>query len=711
MFKKIKEKIKNTEFYGKISNSKFAEKVRTSKVLAKLKESPFVFVCFFPLLIFYYEILFHVSTVGDFFQFSTLVIALLSFAYGALLYLLVTLAKKRLVITILTSVGAILPAVLYLVEYFVYRQFKVLYDVNTVTSGASDAMSGFKEDAIALVFSADGIFKIFLYFLPLILFFIFRKKIVLTADYKTRIAGGLTTVFSYGIAFLLIITNSIFLPVFTGVEYNFNSAVTNFGLITGVSLDVKNNIRGTEGQDFVVNNNVPTITMDPTATPEPTPEVTPDENGVTVTPEPTPTPIVYGYHQMDLNLEGGSGNIAKINSYVSSVTPAKENEYTGLFKGKNLIFITAEAFSAEVIDPELTPTLYRLANKGIKFTDYYQPNSSGTTGGEYLNVFGMMPSNGGSSFKETASHYNYMTIGSQLDRLGYYGKAFHNNSHTFYSRNKTHVNLGYSDGFMGYGSGMEKYVKNVWPQSDAEMFTGTLPTYIDKQPFNVYYMTVSGHSAYTRSGNTMTSRHWDRVSHLPYSAEVKGYIAANLDFEDAMAQTVKMLEEKGIADDTVICIASDHFPYGLDENGKLGNMPKLSELYGYNVTTSFQRDHSALIIWSGCLEDMEPIVVDEPTSSMDILPTLSNLFGTEYDSRLFPGRDVFSETEALVFNTSYDWKTSYGTYYANKGKFTPNAGVEVPDGYVDSVKAQVRNKLLYCDLVLENDYFRYLFKK
>ncbi len=667
------------------------------KKIASIKDTPFLFALFFPLLIFYYEILFHVFTVGGFFQLNTLLIALFSFAYGWLLYMLITLVKNRIAVTVLTAVGGLLPAVMYLVEYFVYRQFKVLYDVNTVTSGASDAMSSFKDMALALVFSFDGILKIILYLIPVVLFVIFSRKMIIGADYKSRILGGLGAVFSYGICLILIFTNTVYLPVFTN-EYSFNSAVSSFGLITGVGLDLKKGVVGSGDQDFEI------TPANPIAT------ATPDNQDIPVIEEPTETPRVYGYHQLDLNLEGGSGDIKKINQYVSSVMPAKENQYTGLFKGKNLIFITAEAFSAEVIDPELTPTLYRLATKGIQFKDYYQANSSGTTGGEYQNIFGMIASKGGSSFKETASHYNYMTIGSQLNRLGYYGKAFHNNSYTFYDRNKTHINLGYSDGFMGYGNGMEQYVKNVWPQSDAEMMAGTLPTYIDKQPFNVYYMSVSGHSNYTRTGNTMTSRHWKRVQHLPYSDDVKGYLAANLDFEDAMAQTVKMLEEKGIADDTVICIASDHFPYGLDENGTLGKMPNLSELYGYNVTTSFERDHSSLIIWSGCLEDMEPIVVDTPTFSLDILPTLSNLFGTEYDSRLFPGRDALSDTEALVFNSSYDWKTNYGTYYANKGKFIPNEGVTVPDGYVDNIKAQVRNKMLYCSLVLENDYFRYLFK-
>ena len=104
-------------------------------------------------------------------------------------------------------------------------------------------------------------------------------------------------------------------------------------------------------------------------------------------------------------------------------------------------------------------------------------------------------------------------------------------------------------------------------------------------------------------------------------------------------------------------------------------------------------------------------MVDTPTFSLDILPTLSNLFGTEYDSRLFPGRDVFSQTEPLVFDGSYNWKTQYGTYYSAKGEFIPEEGVSVPEGYVSDIKAQVRNKMQFCRLVLETDYFRYLFEE
>ena len=262
----------------------------------------------------------------------------------------------------------------------------------------------------------------------------------------------------------------------------------------------------------------------------------------------------------------------------------------------------------------------------------------------------------------------------------------------------------------GFGNGLEEYVQRRWPQSDLDMIAGTLPTYIDRQPFNVYYMSVSGHSGYTKAGNAMTAKNWDKVKDLPYSDMIKGYLAANIELENALTHLVTELENKGIADDTVICISTDHFPYGLDYNAKLGDMPYLSELYGYNVTNLIERDHSRLIIWSGCLEKMDPIIVDSPTFGLDIVPTLSNLFGTEFDSRLLPGRDALSDAEALVFNMNYDWKTDLGTYYSSKGKFVPNdENAEIPDGYVNRIKTIVRNKIRYCSNCLTYDYYNYHF--
>ena len=671
-------------------------KGRKRKALSPL----FMIFCYSGAII-YLEAVFRAATVGKLFSMVFLYVLFFSLVYGCVGYLLSSIFKKEKINRIITHIWLGLTTVVYVVQFLIYKQFKQFYDINTMTGGAGDALTSYFKELMYLIFAQGGLFVMILLFVPFVLNLIFGKKLLVFRglDYRNRILVGATGLLMHILVLLLVLLH----PVHGGVyykQYNFQSAVSTFGLITGLRLDAQNSIFGVQ-YEF----ETPQI-------PVVTPPTNPDETGPTQ--ETTEPPVVYGYNEVDIDFdrlnESASSQEKKLNNYVSSLTASKQNEYTGLFEGKNLIMISAEAFSAELIDPVLTPTLYRLATKGIQFTDFYQPSSAGTTGGEYQNIFGMLPMDGGKSFKNTADDLNYYTIGSQLDRLGYYGKAFHNNSYTYYDRNLTHNNIGYSDGFMGYGNGMEEYVRNMWPQSDYEMISGTLETYIDLQPFSVYYMTVSGHSNYTRVGNSMTSRHWDRVEHLPYSDTVKGYYAANLDLEDALAYLVRRLEEEGIADDTVICLVSDHFPYGLDADGALGNMPYLSELYGYSVDDYFERDHSRLILWSGCLEDMEPIVVDTPTFSLDILPTLSNLFGTEFDSRLLPGRDVFSDAMALVFNTNYDWKTELGTYYASTGTFEPaDANTTIPEGYVDAIRSIVRNKINYCQGVLDTDYFRHIF--
>ena len=654
-----------------------------------------VLISIYALLVPYFECAFNLSTVHQLFTWGTPIMLLFAVPFGLIGYLLVSLFRKPKAHYIASIVWMVLMTIPYLVQYFVYRGFKLFYDINTMVYGAEDMVGEFSDIALQLIFSWDGIFKIFLFLLPAILFAVFgrdlyeRKKPIPVNALFRSLAAAITVLF-YCLALLLTYTKDVALVTYK-TEYNYQSAVQHFGLLTGMRLDLQNMWGGGEKGDF---EDVPAIeVIQPSVPSRPTGEEDEPQK-----------PIEYGENRLELDLSSTDGELKDLNQYVSSQAASKQNPYTGMFKDKNLIMFTAEAFTAEVIDPVLTPTLYRLATKGIQFKDYYQPASAGTTGGEYQNIFGMLPMAGGASFKGTQHHYNYMTMGSQLDRLGYYGKAFHNNTYKYYDRHLTHNNLGYSDGYMGYGNGMEQYVKGLWPQSDLEMVQGTLPTYIDKEKFNIYYMTVSGHNGYSKTGNSMTARNWDLVKDLPYSDEVKGYLAANMELEKALAHLVEELEKKGIADDTVICLTADHYPYGLSDAG-------MAELYGYDYKDKFQRDHSALILWCGSLEKEEPIVVTAPTFSLDILPTLSNLFGTEYDSRLFPGRDVLSDAEAVVFNANYDWKTEYGTYFAAEGKFVPAEGVETPEGYVDRMKIIVRNKIRYCTMAWENDYFRYLFEK
>lgn len=635
------------------------------------------------------ELLLHLWTNGPVEIRRLGVVVIFALAFGALLAFAISLlpakAGKWTAVTV-----SVLLAVLYIAEYFIDQSFQNFMPLSMMAAGAEGVAGTFMFMVWDLI--ANHWWRIALLLLPIAAYAVLASAGSCTWKMRLTLAGTAAALYAAAILAVNVIPGCV-----QGLTtaYDFDSAVRSYGLNVALPLEIYHS-KAAASEDLTFE--LP-VQSGPVQT-EPEPAQQAEE-----TVPPTEAPIVYGYNVSDLDFnalaeEEDRNSISSIHSYVAAQQPSIQNEFTGLFEGKNLIFITAEAFSKQVIDPELTPTLYRMATEGIRFTDYYQPVwGAGTTGGEFTNLVGLFP-NGGECMLETRQQDLFLTIGNQLQDLGYVSGAFHNNDYTYYSRHKTHKLLGY-DFFLGFGNGIEEGVTNQWPKSDEEMFRYTIPDFLDsREPFSLYYMTVSGHSNYYYSANAMSRKNYDKMENTQWSELVKCYIACNLEIENSMAYLIGALEEAGLADDTVIVIAPDHYPYGLDYNS-------LCELYGGNAGSRFIRDSSALIIWSGCLEDMD-IVVEEPVYSLDILPTLSNLFGVEFDSRLMPGRDVFSDREPLVFWMDYSWKTDKGTYDSSSWSFTPNEGVEVDEEYEDRISAQVRNIISYSRAVQQNDYYDYL---
>ena len=591
--------------------------------------------------------------------------------------------------------AAVLVMVVYMAEFILSETYQTFMTPQTMAAGAG----GIAQDYLLLTLKMIGrnMGRILLLASPVIAYGLFcRPQPVL---WKTRALLAYGIVLCYTLS-LLGVHNLTKDADLLSTTYNFDNVVRSHGLNVGMTMEAVNSILPQAAPDFA-------LQIPAASTPAPAPTEAPSEE----IPQETEPAVEYGYNVLPIDFgeaakTAGQTNVANLHNYVNSLEPSRQNEYTGMFKGKNLILITAEAFSAELIDPELTPTLYRMATKGIQFKEYYQPAwGASTTTGEFSNLIGLVPSRGGSSMNETYQQDLFLTMGNQLQKLGYHSTAYHNHLHDFYHRNNTHTHLGY-DKFLARYGGLD--IKGTWPESDLEMIDVTVPDFIDKQPFSIYYMTVSGHCEYNFKGNDMTEKNWDLVQHLEHSDIVKGYYAANLEFEFAMESLLRQLEEAGIADDTLVVIATDHYPYGLERSKTWKNTKDhLAELYGVKDYDQFLRDHNALIMWSGAFEDMN-IVVESPVYSLDILPTVSNLFGVEYDSRLLVGRDVFSDQEPLVLWPDYNWLTEMGTYC--DGVFTPREGVQVSEDYIARINAIVKNKITFSKSVADLDYYDYVLK-
>ena len=389
--------------------------------------------------------------------------------------------------------------------------------------------------------------------------------------------------------------------------------------------------------------------------------------------------------------------------YLSNATPTRKNNYTGLLKDYNLITICAESFCPWFISEELTPTLYKLSHTGILFENYYGTFQSVTTNGEYTMCMGLYPdmsrTKTDSSFNVAGTNYLPFCLGNALKGMGYQAWGYHDYIGDFYNRNITHANMGYT--FKTADSGLA--MKIDWPSSDLEMMEASVDDYINSgEPFHAYYMTFSGHYQYNWD-NAMSAKNRDAVKDLPYSEPVKAYIACNLELEYALEYLMQRLEEAGVADKTCIVLTNDHYPYGLTED-------EYNELAGQTLDTTFEKYRNSFICYVPGLS--ENIVVDEYCSTADILPTLLNLFGVDYDSRLLAGTDVLSSGLHVAVLSDKSFLTKTFRYDAGTETVIPaDENTTVSDKLAEAYRLYVDSRFQLSGNILNSDYYAHVFAR
>lgn len=605
---------------------------------------------------------------------------LFSIPFILILFLITNIFKEK-GNKILTYIISILLILYYCFQFFFHRLFSNIFSFNTLGL-ASNAL-----DFTNIIF--DVILKncwvVLLYFLPLILLIIFRKHISFErVSLKWIIITFILTLVIWisSLFYLFIGKDSTYSAY--NLYYNVNSeikTVETFGLYTYTRLDIKRVLFGFEEK------------LSTTDEPElPTEEEEPDE------------PEEVTYNEITINFDEliaseSNETIKSMLTYFQNSEATNKNEYTGMFKGKNLIFLLAEGFNMIAVDPELTPTLYKLSHEGFVFNNFYSPVFLSTTGGEFQATTGLIPTQSIlSDWKKYEPTISY-ALGNAFTPLGYTANGYHNWTYTYYSRQKTMKTLGFTS-YMGCGNGMEDLISCSWLPSDVDMINATLPLYQNNEPFVTYYVTVSGHApyAYNSTGNSIALKNIDLVRDLPYSNNVKAYLATQIELDRALESLINGLDEAGILEDTVIALVGDHYPYTL-------TIDEVNELSDYERDEIVEVNRSNFILWNS---EMETVEVDKVGSQIDVLPTLLNLFGVEYDSRLIVGKDILSDAPGLAIFSNRSWVSDYGTY--KNGKFTLKEGAELDniDEYVTSMNSIVSNRFTLSANIIKYNMYEYL---
>lgn len=649
--------------------------------MKKYKLKKFNVILFTFIILMFLELSFRILTNVTIFNISFLYVTLYNIFVSLLISFLVTWGNNKFN-KVIYYITIFIISFIYALQLCIYKMFGFYFDLSLLS--ATDQVASFAGDGLKLIL--ENIVGVIVLFLPFIILLIFIRRISIHKnDVKINIIKliSLVVVYLVFIGTLYIKGNGI--NSAKELYFNVNNNELNirkFGVLNAFRIDVKRSIFG-----FDVKLNIPDDYVDPDK----------DDDEEDEEPE-----IVYEYNNLDIDFDSliaseSNSTIKMMHEYFKNESGTLQNEYTKYFENKNLILFMAESFNEIAVREDITPTLYKLVNSGFKFNNFYTPTISSTIGGEFQELTGLVAASGFLSPWKSGENYYPFGVATAFQNLGYNTYAYHNHTYTFQSRHKYLAALGF-DNYMGCRNGLENEINcNQWPESDVEMIEATFDDYIaNENPFMVYYVTVSGHGDYGFNYSAMARKHKDDVANLNYSEKPLSYLAAQIELDQALELLIKKLDEAGELEDTVIALVGDHYPYYL-------SLDEVNEIASYEKDSVVEINRSNFILWNS---EMETVEVEKIGSQIDVLPTIYNLFGVEYDSRLIIGKDILSTEPGLAIFGNSSWVSDKGTYFASSGEFVSRDGVTVDDDYIRYMNSIVSNKITMSRNIMKYDYYR-----
>lgn len=569
--------------------------------------------------------------------------------------------------SLVNKIVVFLICLYFSLEIVFKKIFNVYFSIKSV--GMAGNLNSFYKEMFNYIY--HNIFYIFIMFIPFIIICFISKYIKYNKISKRNMVLYLILILnSYNIYSLSVGLNSSLNNLYYNVD---NSSLYKeyVGVIPSTLLDIKRNMFGFKDIVVSVNKEVDIKTKY-------------DKNIIEVDFD-------------KLISEETDNTLLSMHNYFKEENGTYKNKYSEYFKDKNLILFMAESFNSIAVSEELTPTLYKLVNNGFVFNNFYSPLVLSTIGGEYQELTGLYPNIEMLSKVWRNGNNNYeWGIGNRFKSLGYNTYAYHDNQYDFQNRNQYLKSIGL-DNYLGCGNGLESRIDcTVWPESDVDMINSNVDDYINEDKFFVYYATVSGHMDYNY-GNYIANKNKSFVDEMNYSLESKAYLATQIELDRALNNLINKLRKSGKLDDTVIALVGDHYPYALD-------MDNINEISDYERDDLFLVNKSNFILWNS---KMDKVNVDKVGSQIDVLPTLYNLFGVKYDSRLIIGKDILSDDEGLSIFNNLSWISDRGKYNSVTGIFDGDADLD----YINNMNNIVNNRVSMSKYLIKYNYYDLVTKK
>lgn len=301
------------------------------------------------------------------------------------------------------------------------------------------------------------------------------------------------------------------------------------------------------------------------------------------------------------------------------------NEYFGMSKGKNLIYIQVESLESFVIgqkinEKEITPNLNKLIQKGIYFPNVFEQVNEGTSSDADLMVnTSMLPLKTGSTFFRYPNT-NYNSLPNLLEKEGYSTVAIHPDKGSFWN---------YANGLTGIGFDKftDFYSFNVDEQiglgiSDKRYFEQVVPMLkTQKEPFYSETVTLSSHGPFDIPAEY---RELGLDPELDKS-ELGGYFESVHYTDKQIGNFIDSLNKEGLLQNSVIVIMGDHTGVHKYYDNSIQQLSKKEDWYlnTGNPVVPF-------IIYDPSFKEGKTF--ETYAGQIDVMPTLLYLLGVDKEN-------------------------------------------------------------------------------
>lgn len=393
-----------------------------------------------------------------------------------------------------------------------------------------------------------------------------------------------------------------------------------------------------------------------------------------------------------------------LNYYYINNSITTKNEYTGLFKDKNLIVIMLESVNDIIINKDLYPNFYKLYSEGYYFKNHYSPRNSCATGNNELSgMIGLYSIYNKCTANAYSSNLYPESIFNLFNNKGYITTSMHDYTEKYYERREIHTNMGSTRYFDVDDLKLEYNTRDETWASDEDFMKKVielLDDYKSDDKFMTWLTTVTPHQPYGKSvyGDKYLDL-FENNKYEDYNTKLKRYMSKLKVLDDGLGVLINGLREQGKLEDTVIVMYGDHYPYGLS-NGIL------EDAIPYSIEEKYENERVPFVIWSN---DIEGKTFTKYTSYVNILPTIANLFDLDFEPRYYAGADLFSkEYESIVIFADGSWKNEYAFYDASTSDITYYQNKKYKLEELIAINQKVSDKIKYSNLAIQHDYFNYL---